>query len=291
MMKPAWLIEDGPFDEDHFSAFVGEVRCQGMECRIVKYNDVLSGKADLYGQDECVIVHGSIRLMRYLRRDTPWIPGAWCSFDNYKCSTYFAHWGKHLFNGIYTIIPIGEALRMEQRLFTWFEQTKFPGQIFVRPNSGAKPFTGQVVKRKEWGEFCDMASEVMEPHALIVVSSVKSDLSAEYRFVVADGQVIAATQYLEKGEPYSSPRVNDYARALAVEIASGEFRPDPMYTIDIGEMWYSPRKAYLIEVNSFSCAGMYACNPRPIIESAIRQAELEWQDSNDSSMEKSNDTM
>ena len=281
-MRPAWLIEDGPFDDDHLGFFVGEVRRQGMECRIVRYNDVLSGKADLYGDDECVIIHGSIRLVRYLRRRTPWIPGAWCSFDNYKCSTYFAHWGKHLFNKTYTIVPVGELRRLESHLFSVFEIAKSPGQIFVRPNSGAKPFTGQVVQRKEWGEFCDMASEIMEPHALVVVSSVKSDLSAEYRFVVADGQVIAATQYLEKGEPYSSPRVNDYARALAVEIASGEFRPDPMYTIDIGEMWYNPCKAYLVETNSFSCAGLYACNPKPIIESAVRQAELEWQDANGS---------
>lgn len=280
-MRPAWLIEDGPFGDDIWP-LVGEVRHQGMECRIVRYNDVLSGKADLYGTDECVIVHGSIRLARYLRRRTPWIPGAWCSFDNYECSTYFAHWGKHLFNGIYTIVPVGEMRRLESHLFAWFEQMKFPEQIFVRPNSGAKPFAGQVVQRKDWGEFCDMAAEVMESHSLLVVSSVKGDLSAEYRFVVASGQVIAATQYLEKGEPYSSPRVNDYARALAVEIAASEFQPDPMYTLDIGERWYSCSNVYLIEANSFSCAGLYACNPKPIIESAVRLAELEWQDANGS---------
>lgn len=280
-MRPSWLIEDGPFGND-ICPLVGEVRHQGMECRIVQYNDVLSSKADLYGPDECVIVYGSIRLVRYLQRNTPWIPGAWCSFDNYKCSTYFAHWGKHLFNGIYTIVPVGEAVRLESHLFGLYEQAKFPEQIFVRPNSGTKPFTGQVVRRKEWGTFCDMIADVMESHSLIVVSSVKSDLSAEYRFVVADGQVITATQYLEKGEPYSSPRVNDYARALAVEIAASGFQPDPMYTLDIGERWYSHSNVYLIEANSFSCAGLYACNPKPIIENAVRQAELEWQDANGS---------
>ena len=51
-----------------------------------------------------------------------------------------------------------------------------------------------------------------------------------------------------------------------------EFRPDPVFVIDICKA--DDGNFYLLEIGSFSCAGLYACNLEKIV-SAVSKAAIE----------------
>ncbi len=64
----------------------------------------------------------------------------------------------------------------------------------------------------------------------------------------------------------------DEAIALANKVAQ-EYEADPMFTIDICQG--IDNKFYLLEIGSFSCAGIYSCDVKPIVQEASRIAEIE----------------
>ena len=62
----------------------------------------------LYGEffhaTECVFTWGSINLVWQVQKHTKWVPGTFCTFDNFKCSTYYNYFGKYLLNEEYLFI-------------------------------------------------------------------------------------------------------------------------------------------------------------------------------------------
>jgi hypothetical protein len=57
-----------------------------------------------------------------------------------------------------------------------------------------------------------------------------------------------------------------------------EYRPDPAWTVDICELESGELK--VVEVGSFSCAGMYASDPEPIVTEINRISMREWKENN-----------
>jgi hypothetical protein len=109
-MKPKWLIEDFEADSS-FDNFAEEVKRQGMECEVITYLPFQSGSYDVYGDEDCVMVQGSINLVQQLQKEKKWIPGAWLTPKAFECTTYYAHLGKYLFNDRYVILPRAEVAR------------------------------------------------------------------------------------------------------------------------------------------------------------------------------------
>ena len=67
------------------------------------------------------------------------------------------------------------------------------------------------------------------------------------------------------------------AWSLASKIVKEEWQPDRAYTLDI---CLSDGKYSLLEANSFSCSGLYACPVEPIVREVSRIALEEWKEYN-----------
>ncbi len=263
-MKPTWLIQTDMEGVDA-CPMIAEVLAQGMQVRKIKHR--LGTKVDFSGyyRDDCIISYGDIDFVRQICQRAPFIPGAYCNFDNMKCSTYFAYLGEHLLNKQYMMMPIGDFLRR------WddFNADITCNLWFIRPDSGAKPFTGNVVKPGEKLKIQSIIQSV-GPETLVVIAPEKQ-ISAEWRFVICDRKVITGCQYL----PVESPHCPPLSFRLAGIIASQEWQPDLCYTVDIAE---SGGNMYLLEINSFSCSGFYDCDIASIVKWGSTAAIKEWKE-------------
>lgn len=271
-MKPKWLIED--FDADNsFDRLAEEVKRQGMTCEIIRYIPFEQGSYNKYPDDDCVIVVSSLNLARQLLREKKWIPNAWLTAANYECSTYYAHFGEYLFNSKYAMLPRTEVKRRFDELMTLYG---VDGEyLFMRPSSGLKTFTGKVFHKTHFDSDWSWVEEFTEPESLIVVSTPK-DIKAEWRFVVAEGEIISGSLYRKDGSSKYKNEWPEEVDKFARKVAASEFQPDPMWSIDICKG--SDDKLYLLEIGCFSCAGLYSCDLKPIVETAASIAIKEWKD-------------
>ena len=271
-MKPKWLIED--FDEgNRYHVLAEEVRRQGMECELITYVPFEQGNYNRFSNDECVIVQSSINLAQQLLREKEWVPNAWLNTQAYECTKYYAYLGEYLFNDDYTMMPRSEVKRNINRIFKRFG---VDGCVFMRPSSGLKSFTGKVFKEKYFERDWEWVKEFTDPESIVVVSTPK-DMLGEWRVIIADKQPIAWSQYKTLNRmPTRKNTIPDEAKKLAKEIASAGYETDPMYSLDICQG--ADEKYYLLEIGSFSCAGIYLCDVEPVVEAAAHIAEREWKE-------------
>jgi hypothetical protein len=266
-MKPNWLIQTNMEGVDTGS-LIAEVTSQGMfvlpiEHRLGKHIDF-----DCYSRHDCTICYGDIDFVRQVYHRSPFIPGAWCNFDNMKCSTYYAHFGGHLLNNQYVIMPLGDLQRrLDEFIYYHTPLSPSPKAVFIRPDSGAKPFTGYVVKPDEEYKIQQLIEDV-GPETLVIVAPEKP-ITAEWRFVICDRKVVTGCQYL----PTESKWIDPESFRLAYKISQNSWQPDTCYTVDMAE---SDGRMHLLEINSFSCAGFYDCDIAKIVEHASRAAIAEW---------------
>jgi hypothetical protein len=257
-----------------------EIARQGMEYEIAKYEPWESCKLDHYPDEDCVVFYGTLNLGRQLQKQKGWIPGAYCNFKNLCCKTYYSYWGKYLFNQDYIMMPFLEIKRNQDWVF---EKYGVDDTIFMRPDSGAKPFTGQTLAKemidKEYKLYAHYAGKPLD-EIIAVISSAKV-IYKEWRFVVVDKKVIAGSQYKKNGKLDINRDTSDSykeALVLAQEVANEEWQPEVAYTLDICK---SNGRCYLLEANSFSCSGLYDCDPEPIVREISRVALEEWKDHNE----------
>jgi hypothetical protein len=169
------------------------------------------------------------------------------------------------------MLPRNEVKRRKQELYSLFGKEDC---IFIRPSSGFKTFTGKLFTKEKFEIDWPWVEQFTEPENLVIVSTPK-DIKAEWRFVVAENEVITGGIYrLDNKLLYKREYPNE-ALDLAKEIAK-KFSPDPMYVIDICQG--ADDNFYLLEIGSFSCAGLYECDMVPIVERASQVALKEWEE-------------
>jgi len=261
-MKPTWMIQTNMDGVDN-RPMIAEIKTQGMDVIPIRLKRLSEIDFTGYNTHGCILCYGDIDFVRQVRTRAPFIPGAWCNFGNMKCSTYYAHLGEHLLNKQYIMMPVGDLPRRWTEMSVEWDG----GWLFIRPDSGAKPFTGFVVKPDEQHRIESLIAAI-GPETLVVVAPEKQ-IDAEWRFVICNGKVVTGCRYL----PDESTFFPRSSFRLAQAIASCKWQPDICYTVDIAE---SCGKKYLLEINSFSCAGLYMCDMESIIREVSIAATEEW---------------
>ena len=275
-MEVKWLVED--FEGDGaLDPLISEIKSQGMQCEVVNYTPFQGGEYNQYSNEDCVVFYGSLNIARQLQREKPWVPGVYCNYENLCCLTYYSHWAKYLLNDNYIMLPMMEILRRREFVFNEYGVDNC---IWIRPNSGAKTFTGQIVERerldKEFSLFSNYAGKPLDK-ILAVISSPKI-ISKEWRCVIIDKKVIATSLYKVNDKLTEEEGCPKEVWTLAQKIANEGWRPDIAYTLDI---CLSNGKYSLIEVNSFSCSGFYKCNTSDIVKAISKAAIDEYNSYND----------
>lgn len=216
----------------------------------------------------CTIFQGSIQMGKLIRNDiSPFChPVLYSSFDNYKCSSYYSHFGKFLFNDRYAILTLEE---LKRDLYFWYGIYGREAKLFIRPDSGDKLFAAGLVDIIEFDKFYNDLNDLK--HELIIISTPKN-IIGEWRVVMSKKGVIDYSLYRFQGQlslvHAAPPGVLDFCRQL---LKVGYY-PDSVFCFDIcsdsdGNYW-------LLELTSFSSAGLYACD-KPTIVREVSKIALE----------------
>lgn len=274
-MRVNWLVQRHINDE-YCEQLVSLITFKGMTCKTF---EVLTSSAeqvaDLFREDDCVVFHGSLNFAHALCRLRPYW-SIWADDWSFRCSTYYFRLAGYLLNECYVMLPAGDLMRLHKTLRYTFAMPR-SGSLFVRPDSGSKPFTGFVWTPGD-AEGLELNMRGVESETLVLVAPVK-EILREWRIVcdVKNKSFVTGSQYMRQGQVEIDSYVPDAAQEAAAVILPlcSQFVRDPMMTVDVAETQCSYR---VLEINSFGAAGWYDSNLESIIICASQRAEEEHQE-------------
>jgi len=259
-----WVLEQNIFEEECVERFIDEIHRQGHKCSICQYVPFRDGNlSDISGEKHSVF-YGSLNLAQQIlaTHDVEDLPIVFLDPKQFECAKYYAYFRRWLLNYPYVMFPYSELADAEYREWL-FDILGSSNALFIRPSTGNKVFTGQVITREGFEEqFCLLNIYNSEPHTMLVAAAPRN-IEVEWRFVVADGKVLTGSQYKIKGnieyKSCNSGPVFEYAQKV---VDSVRYIPDRIWTLDICT---TSEGMYVLEIGSFSCAGLYACDVEPIV--------------------------
>lgn len=222
---------------------------------------------------DCVMFNGTIKMAKIVRNQLNGYiqPVLYCDWPKYECSAYYSHFGPYLFNDKYCLMSLREIVR--QKFDVWGHYGK-DSCIFIRPSSGEKTFQAGILDFQDLGEL--HSSNIDCEHDLMLVSTPKN-IKWEGRFVVSRRkEIIASSTYRFQGIVSWIPSVPAGATKFCKELLERvDYVPDSVYCFDICED--NDGNFWLLELSSFSSAGLYATNKKDII---TKVSEIAWEDFN-----------
>ena len=265
MNKLKWIIED--FSPDNgFDKLAKEVIKQGMDCELVNTNEYpIKMNLDRFSKEDEVLIQSSFQFADEILSHKDFKIGRFLTKNNYLCTKYYKYFGNYLFNSEYVIMTVKETERNIDFLESIVGE-KESGRIFIRPDSGLKPFSGMVfINRSPYFEQdWSYVRTNMKDDDLLIISSPKKILS-EWRFVVIEGEVITGSLYkldynvdFQQANSIKDKYLFDFAQKIA-----NIYQPDPAFTLDIAVDIKGNLK--LLELNSFSHAGLYVCDMEKVV--------------------------
>ncbi len=274
-MKCKWIIENFTDSED-YRDLIKNVRDSGRECFVIGRHNHFDFDPSGYNEGDCVIVQGSIQMTKNIRNRLPQncFPIAYNSWEKYYCSAYYSDLDKFLFNDRRKFFRVKELQENKFEIYCEFGKEAL---IFIRPDSGDKPFSGQLLDLQDFDRFWNNAVACSAKDEDIVIVSTPKIVTGEWRFVCSKynrGEIIASSTYMFQGQKTLIPSAPFGAIALCEEVLNVKYFPDSVFCVDIcqdadGDYW-------LLELTSFSSAGLYAADKKKIVDRVSEIAEYEW---------------
>jgi len=195
----------------------------------------------------------------------PFIPGAIYSDKAFEVNKYYRDYSKFMLNKEYVCLPFWSLQQNKDFIFDTFGDN---GCIFMRPNSGGKSFTGFVAEYDRFERDLEQAFLIGENEYELVCVSRPYNIWHEWRVVVIDGKMITGSRYKYQGKKNVVAEFPVEVREFAENVVKTvDNPPQACYTMDIGQ---TKAGLSIVELNSMSCSGLYACNI-PAIVDALRE--------------------
>lgn len=219
-------------------------------------------------ENKPTIIYGTIGYVNKCR--IPFIPGAYGINQNTDCNFYYpelpSNW---MLNSGFIMVPFGVIKNDHSRFFDLFETNC----LFIRPNSGQKTFTGTTINRYNAEDELSASMQLTSVmNDTICLVSPALDIKGEFRFVIGNKEVIDGSEYRWDNILDIRHDYPDDCLKLAKEMARFPWQPDICYTVDIAD---TPNGPKIVELNGFSCAGLYACDKDLIVN---RISEIAFRD-------------
>lgn len=271
-MRPTWIVENF-VKEKSFQEL--QLAIQELGYPLIEINGDYSKKMlDPIQDKSCVIVNGSIKMVKMIYEELKGkaYPIRYCDFEKYKCSTYYSHYGEYLFNDKYAMMSLKEVCR--QKYDVWGHYGK-DAVIFIRPDTGEKTFQAGLLDIIDIDTLYNSNKDF--EHDMVLVSTPKNILW-EGRFIVSkDREIIAHSTYRFQGNvcliPSVPPETLKFCKELLEKV---DYYPDSVFCLDICQD--SDKACWLLELTSFSSAGLYASNKEDLVEKVSAIATKEWED-------------
>lgn len=203
--------------------------------------------------------HGSLGNAARIAESLDWSPGSFCNTPAFFCSAWYDASREWLLHTDWRVLHAIDFVRSAAEIAT---DLGCRDQIFVRPDSPLKPFSGRVL---DVGRVSLAALDhgfYFEDESIPVVAAPVRNVAREWRFVVVRSRVIAGSAYdaatrsaivdLPESEPWS----------FAQSVASAVPPPAEAYALDVCE---SDGTLRLLELNPFGGADLYACDASSVV--------------------------
>ncbi len=235
-----------------------------------KYIPILNSRGCITASwDGPMIVHGPIKFVNQVLRDYPSDYVFITDFkDNMRASDYMSKY------------PLGLFLNSDAYFTTYgmLRQNLINRNVFVRPNSAYKTFTGfeLTLQNFEHEMSCLRQIQHVQDEEIFLIASAK-DIQSEYRCFVIDGKVSSYSTYRWDNILDCRRDILPECLALAERVASYPYQLDNAYVVDVCMTDKGPK---IVEFNSFSSSGVYACDLEKIVQDMNDLAVKEWNEDN-----------
>lgn len=223
-----------------------------------------------------VVAYGCINFI-LKSHSCPWLPGSYpqpgIETHNLCHLTYMQEFEKDkLLNRDYVVAPIKELIRNKDFFFKIFNTD----QLFIKDVNAFKRFGAKVLSY-------EILEKYLEPHVednennLVMIAEPKC-IRSEHRFVIVNKEVVAYSTYNMNGVLDIRIDVPDKALHFAKDMAK-VWQPCPCYTLDVamtGDGSFDDQEPKLLELNSFSCAGLYACDIEAVVKAVSKQSREDY---------------
>ncbi len=264
-VKVTWVIEAEVFPADGVAALEAEAIRAGHH--VVGWKDEWKDPPSPIqpaGMNVAspFVFRGSLGNALWVRENLAWRPGAYCDAQAFCCTSYYPRAERWLLCG-----AKWRALTAQQFVAEALDQHL--QHFFVRPDSPLKPFSGRLLTRDQvsW-EAIDYGLYYDARDLLVVVSEPRT-ITAEWRFVVVDRRVVAGSEYTALGRAAVRRVEAGPAWDFAQVVASALEPPEDVYVLDVCEV---DGRYYLLELNPFSGADLYACDPAAVMRAVSEVA-------------------
>lgn len=255
MQAMIWVLESTVFPTTH-----ARLREAIAECgqRIIDWRDEWWSSAPPRLAESPVVFHGSLENAARVRSSLAWHPGAYCDVSAFQCTAWYPLAGDWLLNQVWRCLPADKLVAERDRVF---RELGDPEEAFVRPDSPLKPFSGRTLTRDRISlESLDHGFYYEDASLPVIVAPVRK-ISREWRYVVANREVIAGCAYSALGRAVTSGDALGLPWRFASRIAQSMPPPDEVYVLDVCE---SDGDLHLLELNPFSGADLYECDAERI---------------------------
>lgn len=270
-MKTKWLIDNYMVEKSDQDDFLDIFKRNNFEYELQSYVHFKEKNETKFNQEDCVVIYGSIAFVKQ-NINNGFIPGAYLQEQAMNCTGYIPYIddNKILANSNHVFATYKDFKNRKDFFYDVFNTN----EIFIRPNGGLKTFTGLPIKKKDFDYEINSLEQLtsVSENTLILISDCK-DITYEYRFFIVNREVISGSQYKKNDELIVKSGYSDEAFEIALKMAANKWQPDIAYVCDVGIVNGEPK---IIELNSFSCSGFYACDIGLIINAIDYSAIKEY---------------
>jgi len=281
IMKAKWLILNIGKDNHINELFYGVQEC-GRTAEVIPLKDFYEMLETPSPESACIVTSGSIWANSYVRKQRPNWVGNWHDESLFTCSRYYSYWGKYITQQNYVMLPFSEIRR---RMDWLYSDIGFEDEIFIRPDSGAKEFVGEVVSR---GRFNAWETEAKNGENwksdLLCVVAKPQNIDREFRFVIKNGKVVTGSTY-RLAKHISMERmadIDDISAVIAFAEQALADNPPPLPPVHVLDIADCGGKFSILEVGCYCCAGLYESDRRKIALAVSEAAEEEFASKNNS---------
>lgn len=280
-VKAKWIICDLGRDSDIKSLFYGVQEC-GREVEVLSLKETYEILEVPDNERKCIVTSGSIGMNELRRKTKPNWVGCWHEELLFNCSTYYANWGQYVTQQRYVMLPFAAIKPYKNWLYENSTLAHDGGDLFFRPNSGAKEFDGARISPGRFKAWYDDTEDILKtkgiPLNLLCVIAEARDLFREYRLVIKNGKVVTGSLYRLSGhiaqEPFEESFEKDIVKEFAEKaLADNPPRLPPVHVLDIAMDSTGPS---ILEVGCYCCAGLYDSDRRKIALAVSEAAEEEF---------------
>lgn len=261
--RPKWIVDSLITDTVGGGNIIPAIQncgCDVFETKYVPFEekqnygfDKYDNKSDLFYNGRPYILYGTIGYVQKCK--IPLFPGAYGINDNTNCNIYYSNLPEEwMLNSQFVMAPFQVIKNNPSRFFDLFSCS----DLFIRPNTGRKAFTGYTITREN-GAFelsASMQLTSVQGDTICLIAPAKN-IKSEFRFVVGNKEVIDGSEYRWDNILDIRHDWLEDCHRLAQDMAAYPWQPDTCYTVDVADTDEGPK---IIELNGFSCAGLYACD-------------------------------